>query len=165
MKKMILALGAGFTGLCLICLLLWRGLSVKTEWEPEDVITEDEILIWLEEDMWQINGENSIGIGIPQTQEMFCIPLSDESDRGIKLQQLQSGKLKVSGRLDMGRGYFEGNVSWNGQEICVVNFATMEYMFLKENLNSFTLGDYYVSCRYVEGSDEMGILVFYCPAS
>ena len=96
---------------------------------------------------------------------MFCIPLSDESDRGIKLQQLQSGKLKVSGRLDMGRGYFEGNVSWNGQEICVVNFATMEYMFLKENLNSFTLGDYYVSCRYVEGSDEMGILVFYCPAS
>ena len=165
MKKMILTLGAGFTGLCIICLVLWWGLSVKTEWEPVDTVADDEILLWLEQDMWEAKGDNSIGIGIPGTEEMFCIPLSDETDSGVKLQQMQLGKLKVSGRLDMARGYFEGDVSWDGQDICVVNLATMEYMILEENLNSFTLGDYYISCRYVEGADEMGILVFYCPIS
>ena len=165
MKKMMLALVGGFSGLCIICLLLWKGLAVGTEWVPEKEVTQDEILLWLEQDPWGANGDNSIGIGILGTDEMYCIPLSDTSDSGIKLHQMQYGALKVRGRIDMSRGYFEGDVSWNGHDICVVNFATMEYMILKENLNSFTLGDYYVSCCYVEGADEMGILVFYCPVS
>lgn len=150
---------------CIAGVLLWCFLTSKVQSEPRQADGQDEILNWLLQDSWNRNGENNLGIAVAGTDDMYYIQLSDDKDGGSKLAMLQTDSLSVIGRNNVGRGLFEGSIEWNGQEIYVVNFATLEYMKLRENLNSFMLGDYYVSCRYQEDAECMELLVFYCPLS
>lgn len=47
-----------------------------------------------------------------------------------------------------------------------INLATKEVCIFAENLNGFTLGDFYIGCHLKEGDGDelrMDLLIFYCP--
>lgn len=97
------------------------------------------------------------------TDEIFEINLADKKNQGMIFEQKMGEKLQISGRKDAEHGYFEGRIAWNGQKLYVVNYDTGESVVLTEEVRSFMLGDYYVSCRYNTEKEEMELLIFYCP--
>ena len=104
-----------------------------------------------------------LGIVLPETSELFGINLT-KGGSGLSFEKMSGEQLEIAGRKDAGRGYFDGEMAWNGQEICIADFNVMEYVVLQENIRSFILGDYYISCRYDVEKGEMELLIFYCPA-
>ncbi len=118
---------------------------------------------WIEQKVAEVQGVTQLGIIAEDTSEVFEINLAEDSNLEMSFVQIMGEKLQISGRKDTGRGYFEGKIAWYGQEICIVNFDTAEYAVLKEDIRSFMLGDYYISCRSDREAGEMELLIFYCP--
>lgn len=121
---------------------------------------------YLEQDYWGMSGRNSLGLIDLDTLELFSIELS-EAGEGTRLEWTDAGGMRIHGRTDLSRGYFDGTVAWDktgGDEgVCIVNFATGEKMRLEQSLRAFLLGDYYISCAYGESPSQAQLLVFFCP--
>lgn len=118
---------------------------------------------WIEQKVAEVQGVTQLGIIAEDTSVLFEINLAEDNNPEMSFEQILGEELQISGRKDAGRGYFEGKIAWYGQEICIVNFDTGEYAVLKEDIRSFILGDYYISCRGDMEAGEMELLIFYCP--
>ncbi len=118
---------------------------------------------WLARNEGTLQRFPELGIILPETSELFQISLSDRGS-GVSFERMWGQQLKIIGRKDNERRYFEGDLIWEGQEVCILDFNSMEYAVLQENIRSFTLGDYFISCRYEREDRRLELLIFYCPA-
>ena len=126
---------------------------------------------YLDQDYWGMAGRDCLGIIDLGTLEMFCVDLKDTEYLGPGYELIQEDVLRLEGRIDTSRRYFDGRIVWKSQdgegdeapEICMVNFATGEKMLLEKPLRAFLLGDYYISCHYEEEPGQVELTVFYCP--
>lgn len=153
-------------GLMCMSLVLCTGCAGKTREEVKEQVAYDEFQEWLAEEQSDQVGENMLAILTQYSDEMFWMKLYDNEEDGINVERMIGQNFAVRGRKDEIRGYFEGSVEWEEANLCIVNFETMEYVIVEENLKSFTLGDYYVSCLFkedVDGGRQVELLVFYCP--
>lgn len=123
----------------------------------------DEFQSWLAEEKEEYVGEAFLGIMVPYSSEIYYLSFAGDSSRDVALETMMGREMTVAGRKDNAREYFEGSVEWSGTGLCVVDFTTMEYVMLEENVKSFTIGDYYVSCDFYEEEEKLDLLVFYCP--
>lgn len=146
-----------------ICMLLCAGCGYNMEDTEEMRVEYDEFQQWLVEKQGEQVGEETVAVMIPYSSEMFFLQLAGEVQVGVSMERMSGQEMIIRGRKDTIRGYFEGSVEWNGQELCIVDFTTMKYVILDENLKSFTLGDYYISCEFAEDEEKLELLVFYCP--
>ena len=167
----------GFWGITIVCIALLMSALFGRRYTEERVAEErapawqavgnhmDSVAIqeWLARREGQLHRLPELGIVTPDSSETFSISLSDEKG-GSGFERMWGEHLKVAGRWDSKRGYFEGEVIWDGQEICILDFNSMKYAVLKENIRSFVMGDYYISYEYEEDKGVLELLIFYCPA-
>lgn len=135
----------------------------KEDREEETPQSRDGIKEWLLSDPWDRNGENNLGITVPYQNEMYYVQITGQQPENMCLRTMVGTCLEVVGEMDTQRDYFEGRVKEGSGQICLVNFQTMEYVLLNHGLRSIILGDFFVSCHYVEDAEEYELLVFYCP--
>lgn len=138
--------------------------STNMDSEMSDRIDE-----YIDQDYWGKKGKNCLGIVHLQSLMMYCVKLDRVQSPGSILEWVNDNGLCVNGRMDTNRGYFSGTVAWDILDepveagVCIINFATGEKMLLEESLHSFVMGDYYISCQYVDSLLSVELLIFYCP--
>ncbi len=157
--------------ICTALSILWRRIDEKIsagsspEWRAvNSQLSSDTVQDWIHKNGTLLQGTSGLGIFTVGTSKIFEINLADNSEKGIKFKQIMEEKLQITGRMDADRGYFEGKIAWNSQEICIIDFDTGEYAVLRPDIRSFMIGDYYVSCRFDGEKEEMELLIFCCPA-
>lgn len=116
---------------------------------------------WLDQRFEKNEAFSDLLIVSGDTFECLEINLAKKS-ADMKFVQVRGKVLKIGGRIDREYGYFEGTVTWSGEEIYIVNFATKEYALLQENIRSFMNGDYYVFTGYHPEKEEMELIIFDC---
>lgn len=156
-KKNILITTAIMIVIGFICGRIGYFMTAGKEYD----VQEDALKQWFMECAGGSSGENILGLAVPDTQEMFYIDLS--SERQSTISYLRGNAFNVNGWTNCDRGFFDGSVDLGESDIYLINFATMEYRLLEEELRSFFLGDYYVSCWYVGEHSRMELLIFFCP--
>ncbi len=156
---------------CAVLYTIWWQIDEKISSEPlaawqaiNGQLSSETIQDWIDKNGAALQGASRLGIVAPDTSEFIEINIADNNSKGINFERIIGDKLQVTGRKDADRGYFEGKVAWNGQEICILNFDTREYAVLREDIRSFMIGDYYVSCKCNMEQEEVELLIFYCPA-